>query len=107
MEFIGVNAMQIDRKLTALEGAIQANSYFEPIALDLPTFLEKFNKAVGNDSEVTKREFSDYLKSHKHDLYKSKRALYFALKGGFTLVHKARSTNWLARKFGSVYSLNY
>ena len=44
MQLIGVTAMQTDRKLTALEGAIQANSYFEPIALDLPTFLEKFNE---------------------------------------------------------------
>ena len=87
MAFIGQTAMQVDRKLTALEGAIQANSYFESIALDLPTFLEKFNEALDEDSEFAKRVFSDYLGSHKHDLYKSKRALYFALKGGFTLVH--------------------
>ena len=82
MEFIGTTALQTDRKLTALEGAIQASSYFESIALDLPIFLEKFEYAMQSDQEVDRREFSDYLRNNEHDLLKSVRALIFALKGG-------------------------
>ena len=82
MQFIGATALQTDRKLTALEGAIQANSYFEPIALDLPIFLEKFEYALQSAHDIDRREFSDYLRNNEHDLNKSVRALLFALKGG-------------------------